>query len=76
MYKPKPETLACLGGSDDWMLQSGLFKVHWFVNAAQMQKHSWQVQGQIMVPALLKGKLLLHSQASSELWSPAPSCHG
>lgn len=53
MYKPKPETLAGLGGSDGWMLQSGLFKVHWFLNAAQMQKRSRQAQGQIMIPAVL-----------------------
>lgn len=53
MYKPKPKTLACLGGSNDWMLQSGLFKVHWFLNPVQMQKHSWEVQGQITVPAVL-----------------------
>ena len=30
-----------------------LFKIHWFWNAAEMQKHSWEVQDQIIVTAVL-----------------------
>lgn len=30
-----------------------LFKIHWFLSAAEMQKHSWEVQDQIIITAVL-----------------------
>lgn len=75
MYKPKPETLACLWGSAERVLQSGLFKVHWFLNTAQMQKHSWEVQDQIMIPAVLslpKGEVAFASPGFLQIMKSCP----
>lgn len=51
-----------------------LFTIHWFLNAAEMQQHSLEVEHQIITPAVLslpKGELPSRPQASSYFWRPA-----
>lgn len=53
MYKPRNETLVCLGRSDNSVRVRALFTIHWFLNAAEMQQHSLEAEDQIITPAVL-----------------------